>query len=65
MREIIDKNFQRQTIISIAHRLDSILSYDKIAVLDKGKLLEFDSPDVLLSQKSHFADLLHHSSRYL
>ncbi|KGO43424.1 ABC transporter, integral membrane type 1 [Penicillium expansum] len=64
MREIIDKNFQRQTIISIAHRLDSILSYDKIAVLDKGKLLEFDSPDVLLSQKSHFADLLHHSSRF-
>ncbi|KAL7413558.1 P-loop containing nucleoside triphosphate hydrolase protein [Mrakia frigida] len=37
------------TLITIAHRLRSILDYDRILVLSAGKVLEFDTPKALLS----------------
>lgn len=39
------------TIITIAHRLQTIIDYDKVLVLDKGELIEYDSPWELLSKE--------------
>lgn len=36
------------TVITVAHRLDTVLGYDKIAVLGDGELLEYGSPNELL-----------------
>ncbi|XP_071446557.1 ATP-binding cassette sub-family C member 5-like [Hetaerina americana] len=46
----LSEAFSHCTVFTIAHRLDTVLSYDRIIVLDAGKILEFDRPEVL-SQK--------------
>ncbi|RHZ73317.1 hypothetical protein CDV55_106015 [Aspergillus turcosus] len=52
MQVIIRTEFADSTILSIAHRLDTILDFDKIAFLHKGSLIEFDSPTKLLENRS-------------
>ena len=57
MQDIIDTNFKDCTVLAIMHRLTHIARYDKVALLDNGRLVEFDTPGTLLSRASRFASL--------
>lgn len=46
----------------IAHRVKNLIDFDKILVLDKGIIQEFDSPHTLLSKSSSLFYDLYHSS---
>ncbi|KAK5993610.1 ABC multidrug transporter B [Cladobotryum mycophilum] len=48
IQQVIRSEFKDRTVIMIAHRLDTLLDFDKIAVLEKGRLAEFGSPKELL-----------------
>eukprot|EP01006_Ploeotia_vitrea_P051168 TRINITY_DN67532_c5_g1_i1.p1 TRINITY_DN67532_c5_g1~~TRINITY_DN67532_c5_g1_i1.p1 ORF type:complete len:1552 (+),score=907.50 TRINITY_DN67532_c5_g1_i1:416-4657(+) len=50
VQKLIRKEFKDKTVITIAHRLNTIIDSDRILVLDKGSVAEFDHPGVLLSK---------------
>lgn len=52
IQDTIRREFKDRTILTIAHRIDTVLDSDKIIVLDQGSVREFDSPSKLLSDKT-------------
>ncbi|KAF9046870.1 ABC transporter [Hymenopellis radicata] len=52
IQDTISKEFSDRTILCIAHRLRTIISYDRICVLDAGEIAEFDTPSRLF-ERSH------------
>lgn len=54
------RNLPRDTtVLTVAHRLATVMDYDKILVLGAGKVLEFDAPGTLRDRKdSYFAKLV-------
>lgn len=57
MQRLIREKFSAHTIIAVAHKLDTILDFDKVAMLEGGRLIEFDDPYALLNTDSAFARL--------
>ncbi|XP_060079836.1 multidrug resistance-associated protein 1-like [Ylistrum balloti] len=52
IQNTIRTEFKDCTIFTIAHRLNTIMDYDRVMVLDQGLIKEFDSPDNLIKNKS-------------
>ncbi|XP_067407154.1 multidrug resistance-associated protein 1 isoform X1 [Emydura macquarii macquarii] len=46
--------FEDCTVLTIAHRLNTIMDYERVIVLDKGEIVECDSPANLLQKKDIF-----------
>jgi len=50
IQKTIREELSNALIITIAHRLKTIIDYDRILVIDAGEILEFDDPKTLLSK---------------
>jgi len=58
IQDTMQNQFTSCTVLCIAHRLHTVVFYDKILVMELGKIMEYDTPLNLLSQeKSHFKSL--------
>ena len=58
IQSLIKTAFSNHTVISVAHKLETIVDFDFVGVMDRGKLVEFDDPKGLLQkQDSRFGVL--------
>ncbi|XP_063163042.1 ATP-binding cassette sub-family C member 2 isoform X2 [Candoia aspera] len=55
IQETIRSEFANCTVLTIAHRLHTIMDSHRVMVLQAGKIVEFDSPEQLLQQQGIFA----------
>merc|ERR1712176_789865 len=58
LQKAISKSFNGATIISVAHRLDTIIESDLILVLAEGKVIECGCPSDLIANDGSFASLV-------
>ncbi|XP_073153667.1 ABC transporter C family member 4-like isoform X2 [Henckelia pumila] len=58
IQKIIREDFKSCTIISIAHRIPTVMDCDRVLVIDAGRAKEFDRPSHLLERPSLFGALV-------
>jgi ABC-type multidrug transport system fused ATPase/permease subunit len=58
IQKMLRTRFVRTTMLTVAHRLNTIMDYDLILVMDEGKAAEFGSPKDLLDLGGLFSQLV-------
>jgi ABC-type dipeptide/oligopeptide/nickel transport system ATPase component len=59
IQNTLKENFRDATVLTIAHRLNTVMESDKILVMDAGRIVEFAPPVALLKlENGHFTNLL-------
>ena len=61
IQEVIRHKFKDSTVLTIAHRLNTIMDYDKVLILDGGRMVEFDKPEILIQNGGIFTELVKNS----
>ncbi|XP_029946251.1 multidrug resistance-associated protein 1 [Salarias fasciatus] len=54
IQSTIRSQFEDCTVLTIAHRLNTIMDYTRVLVLERGRMAEFDSPSSLLTHRGAF-----------
>ncbi|KAJ3492630.1 hypothetical protein NLG97_g5262 [Lecanicillium saksenae] len=59
MQEVLKREFTNYTVIAVSHRLDMIMDFDKVVVMDKGEIVEVGNPMTLAQEDgTRFGDLV-------
>ncbi|KAJ3300679.1 hypothetical protein HDU76_006039, partial [Blyttiomyces sp. JEL0837] len=59
IQKALREDFNDATVLTIAHRLNTIIDYDRVLVMDNGNIAEYDAPAVLLNNsESKFAAMV-------
>jgi len=59
MQETIKTEFKDYTVVAVSHRLDMIMDFDRVVVMDKGEIVEVGNPTALAAQGgSRFGELI-------
>ncbi|KAE8355968.1 P-loop containing nucleoside triphosphate hydrolase protein [Aspergillus coremiiformis] len=64
MQRVLREMFPDCTIIAIAHRLRTIMDYDRVLVMVNGEIVENDSPANLVKKEGIFWDMLRNTGEY-
>ncbi|KAI9594951.1 P-loop containing nucleoside triphosphate hydrolase protein [Syncephalis fuscata] len=65
IQQTIREEFSQATLLCIAHRLRTIIDYDKVLVMDAGRMVEYDSPYSLIQKPdSLFRQLCERSGEF-
>lgn len=51
IQETIRSRFEECTVLTVAHRLHTIMDSDKVLVMDQGRVNQFDAPHLLLQEE--------------
>ena len=57
LMRLLWEEFADCTVVAVTHRLHSVREFDTVGVVDDGRLVEFESPTVLLERESAFRRL--------
>jgi ATP-binding cassette subfamily C (CFTR/MRP) protein 1 len=52
MQAIISRAFANRTVIAIAHQLKTMMDYDRVVVLDAGRIVELGNPKELMADEN-------------
>ncbi|KAJ5727035.1 ABC transporter integral membrane type 1 [Penicillium malachiteum] len=63
MQSLIRSEFASHTVIAIAHRLETIVDFDEVIVMEAGRIKERGAPGMLLVQNSAFSELYYDNGR--
>ena len=59
MQEIIRTEFKNYTVVAVSHRLEMIMDFDRVVVMDQGSVVEIGVPRVLAEKAgSRFGELV-------
>ncbi|KAI0132243.1 ABC transporter [Xylariales sp. AK1849] len=64
LRKELNGHGRDRTLVTIAHRLKTIIDYDRIVVLSAGSVLEVGTPRELYDAKGQFYDMMRHSGEF-
>ncbi|KAI0171779.1 ABC transporter [Hypoxylon sp. FL1284] len=64
LRKEMNEHGRDRTLVTIAHRLKTIIDYDRIVVMSAGSVLEHGSPKELYEAQGQFYDMLKHSGEF-
>ncbi|KAJ2513916.1 Canalicular multispecific organic anion transporter 1, partial [Coemansia sp. RSA 1939] len=58
VHELIQSEFKDCTVLTIAHRLETIMRSNRVIVMNSGRIVEVGRPAELLASNGHFAELV-------
>ena len=63
IQKVLKEKFTDTTVITIAHRLNTIADYDQIIVMSRGRVKEIGTPYELIEKKGTFAEMVEHTGK--
>lgn len=63
IQNVLRTEFVGSTVLTIAHRLETVIDYDRIIVMSAGEIVELDTPRNLLNQRGLFWNMVKESGK--